>query len=79
MKFVTVGSAVLAVLTVGGYFFLFGDGSVSQEYLPQETHENLQNIRSDARNKVEDKTVEIKNRAMDKMQQSTKEMSEKIP
>ena len=78
MKSVIVGSAVLVALTIGGYFFLFGDGSVSQEYLPQQTHENLQNIRSDARDKVENKTDEIKNRAMNKMQQSTKEMSEKI-
>ena len=44
---------------------------MSAEYLPQQTHENLQNIRSDARDK-ENKTDEIKNRAMDKMQQSTK-------
>ena len=33
---VIVGSTVLVALIIGGYFFLFGDGSVSQEYLPQK-------------------------------------------
>ena len=78
MKFVIWGSVILMVLSVGGYFFLFGDGQISQEYLPEQAHENFQNIRNDARNKVETKASELKEQAIEKASSTTQKATENI-
>ena len=78
IKFVVVGCILLMTLLLGGYFFLFGDGHISEEYLPEQAHENLQNIRNDARKKVEKKADEITDQAIKKVKTTTKDASKNI-
>ena len=78
MRFVFLGSIFLVLLGFGSYLFLYGDGRLSQEYLPNVAHENLQDIRSEARDKVENKAVQLKDKAIEKATTTTRQVTETV-
>ena len=78
IKWMLIFTTLLILTLVGGYLFLSGDGSMTQEYLPEEVQKEVNTLRDNANQTIKTKADETKQRAIDKANQVTEEASQKM-
>ena len=71
IKWILIFTSLLIVTVLGGYFFLTGDGSLTQDILPSEVQQEINTVRDSTNQKIKDKATEVKEAAVDKASETT--------
>lgn len=78
IKWMLIFATMLVITLIGGYLFLSGDGSMTQEYLPEEVQQEVNTLRNNTNQAIQQKADETKEKAMDKASQVTEEATNKM-
>lgn len=78
IKWMLIFATMLVLTLIGGYLFLSGDGSMTQEYLPEEVQQEVNTLRDNTNQTIKAKADETKQRAMEKAGQVTEEATNKM-
>ena len=78
IKWMLIFMTMLVLTLIGGYLFLSGDGSMTQEYLPAEVQQEVNTLRDNTNQTIKAKADETKQRAIDKANQVTEEATNKM-
>lgn len=78
IKWILIFTTMLVLTLIGGYLFLSGDGSMTQEYLPEEVQQEVNTLRDNTNQTIKAKADETKQRAIDKASQVTEEATNKM-
>ena len=78
IKWMLIFTTLLVVTLIGGYLFLSGDGSMTQEYLPEKIQQEVNTLRDNTNQTIKAKADETKQRAIDKANQVTEEATNKM-
>ncbi len=78
IKWMLIFATMLVLTLVGGYLFLSGDGSMTEEYLPEEVQQEVNTLRNNTNQAIQDKTNETKEKAMNKANQVTEDATNKM-
>lgn len=78
IKWMLIFGTMLVLTLIGGYLFLSGDGSMTQEYLPEEVQQEVNTLRNNTNQAIQDKTNETKEKAMNKASQVTEDATNKM-
>ena len=73
IKWMLIFATLLVLTLIGGYLFLSGDGSMTQEYLPEEVQQEVNTLRDNTNQAIQQKANETKEKAMNKANQVTEE------
>ena len=78
IKWMLIFATLLILTLIGGYLFLSGDGSMTQDYLPEEIQQEVNTLRDNTNQTIKSKADETKQRAIDKANQVTEEATNKM-
>jgi gas vesicle protein len=78
IKWMLIFATMLVLTLIGGYLFLSGDGSMTQEYLLEEVQQEVNTLRDNTNQTIKTKADETKQRAMEKAGQVTEEATNKM-
>ena len=78
IKWMLIFGTMLVLTLVGGYLFLSGDGSMTQEYLPAPVQEEVNTLRNNTNQAIQQKANETKEKAMNKANQVREEATNKM-
>ena len=78
IKWMLIFATMLVLTLIGGYLFLSGDGSMTEEYLPNQVQQEVNTIRNNTNQAIQDKTNETKEKAMKKANQVTEDATNKM-
>ena len=78
IKWMLIFATMLVLTLVGGYLFLSGDGSMTEEYLPEEVQQEVNTLRNNTNQAIQQKTNETKEKAMNKASQVTEDATNKM-
>ena len=78
IKWMLIFATMFVLTLIGGYLFLAGDGSMTQEYLPEEVQQEVNTLRDNTNQTIKAKADETKQRAIDKANQVTEEATNKM-
>lgn len=78
IKWMLIFTTLLVLTLVGGYLFLSGDGSMTQEYFPDEVQQEVNTLRNNTNQAIQEKASETKRKTMDKANQVTEEATHKM-
>ena len=78
IKWMLIFATMLVLTLIGGYLFLSGDGSMTQEYLPEEVQQEVNTLRNNTNQAIQQKADETKEKAMNKASQVTEEATNKM-
>ena len=78
IKWMLIFATLLVLTLIGGYLFLSGDGSMTEEYLPEEVQQEVNTLRDNTNQTIKSKADETKQRALDKANQVTEEATNKM-
>ena len=78
IKWMLIFATLLVLTLIGGYLFLSGDGSMTQEYLPEEVQQEVNTLRDNTNQAIQQKANETKEKAMNKANQVTEEATNKM-
>ena len=78
IKWMLIFATLLVLTLIGGYLFLSGDGSMTQEYLPEEVQQEVNTLRDNTNQAIQKKANETKEKAMNKANQVTEEATNKM-
>ena len=78
IKWMLIFATMLVLTLVGGYLFLSGDGSMTEGYLPEEVQQEVNTLRNNTNQAIQDKTNETKEKAMNKANQVTEDATNKM-
>ena len=66
IKWMLIFATLLVLTLIGGYLLLSGDGSMTQEYLPDEVQQEVNTLRNNTNQAIQEKADETKEKAMNK-------------
>lgn len=69
---------MLVLTVIGGYLFLTGDGTMTEGYLPDEVQQEVNTLRNNTNQVIQQKAIETKEKAMNKASQVTEEAANKM-
>ena len=79
-KFMFYAFVLIAAVGAGAYFFFTGDGSVSEQILPEQAHQQLQDsknsVKQSAKSKVEQKAQEIEQKISNKVDEGVDQLKQ---
>lgn len=78
IKWMLIFATMLVLTLVGGYLFLSGDGSMTEGYLPEEVQQEVNTLRNNTNQAIQQKATETKEKAMNKANQVTEEATNKM-
>ena len=78
IKWMLIFATLLVLTLIGGYLFLSGDGSMTQDYLPGEVQQEVNTLRNNTNQAIKEKADATKQRAMNKANQVTEEATNKM-
>ena len=78
IKWMLIFATMLVLTLIGGYLFLSGDGSMTEEYLPEEVQQEVNTIRNNTNQAIQQKADETKEKAMNKASQVTEDATNKM-
>lgn len=78
MKWMVIFVTTLLVTLIGGYLFLSGDGSLTQEYLPEIVQDEVNTLRNNTNQAIQQKANETKEKAIDKATEVTEKASNQM-
>ena len=78
LKWMLIFATMLVLTLIGGYLFLSGDGSMTQEYLPEEVQQEVNTLRNNTNQAIQQKADETKEKAMNKANQVTEDAANKM-
>ena len=78
IKWMLIFATLLVLTLVGGYLFLSGDGSMTEGYLPEEVQQEVNTLRNNTNQAIQQKATETKEKAMNKANQVTEEATNKM-
>ena len=78
IKWMLIFATLLVLTLIGGYLFLSGDGSMTEEYLPEEVQQEVNTLRDNTNQAIQQKADETKEKAMNKASQVTEEATNKM-
>lgn len=78
IKWMLIFGTMLVLTLIGGYLFLSGDGSMTENYLPSEVQQEVNTLRNNTNQAIQDKTNETKEKAMNKASQVTEDATNKM-
>ena len=78
IKWMLIFATMLVLTLIGGYLFLSGDGSMTEEYLPEEVQKEVNTLRNNTNLKIQQKADETKEKAMNKANQVTEDATNKM-
>lgn len=71
IKWMIILTTLLIMTLVGGYFFLTGDGSMTEEILPEEVQTEINGVRDGTNQKIQNKANAAKEAATQKVNEVT--------
>ena len=78
IKWMIIFATLLILTIIGGYLFLSGDGSMTEGVLPEEVQQEVNTLRSNTNQAIQEKATETKDKAMLKANQVTEEATKKM-
>ena len=78
IKWMLIFATMLVLTLIGGYLFLSGDGSMTEGYLPEEVQQEVNTLRNNTNQAIQQKATETKEKAMNKANQVTEEATNKM-
>ena len=78
IKWMLIFTSLLILTLIGGYFFITGDGSLTEDILPSEIQEEINTVRDNTNQKIKNKTNEVKDAAVEKASEATDKAVEAI-
>ena len=78
IKWMIIFATLLILTLVGGYLFLSGDGSMTEGVLPQDLQQEVNTLRSNTNQAIQEKATETKDKAVLKANQVTEEATKKM-
>lgn len=78
IKWMLIFATMLVLTLIGGYLFLSGDGSMTEGVLPQEVQQEVNTLRSNTNQVIQNKATETKDKAVLKANQVTEEATKKM-
>ena len=78
IKWMLIFATMLVMTLIGGYLFLSGDGSMTENYLPSEVQQEVNTLRNNTNQAIQDKSNETKEKAMNKASQVTEDATNKM-
>ena len=78
IKWMLIFATLLVLTLVGGYLFLSGDGSMTEEYLPEEVQQEVNTLRDNTNQKIKAKTEETKAKAQEQVNQIAEDATNKM-
>ena len=78
LKWMLIFATMLVLTLIGGYLFLSGDGSMTQDFLPEEVQQEVNSLRNNTNQAIQQKADETKEKAMNKASQVTEDATNKM-
>lgn len=78
IKWMLIFATMLVLTLIGGYLFLSGDGSMTEGYLPGEVQQEVNTLRDNTNQAIQQKTTETKEKAINKASQVTEDATNKV-
>jgi len=78
IKWMLIFATLLVLTLVGGYLFLSGDGSMTEEYLPAEVQQEVNTLRDNTNQKIKTKAQETKAKAQEQVNQIAEDATNKM-
>lgn len=71
IKWMIILTTLIIMTLVGGFLFLSGDGSMTEEYLPDNVQNEINNVRDNTNQKIQNKANSVKEAATQKVNDAT--------
>ena len=78
IKWMLIFATMLVLTMIGGYLFLSGDGSMTEEYFPEEVQQEVNTLRNNTNQAIQQKANETKEKAINKANKVTEDATNKM-